>query len=183
MRSTDVSHIGQDSPVPRHSLRLAAVFLAALVLVSCGGASSDNGAGADGAATTSANGSGGADANTDTTSGANGTPAVEHATIEFDGDLYEFDDASACIVDADRIPPVLASFGDELGTDPEVDRLVVGRASNDIRIFVDLGESRWDVRLKEPPDVSGTTATWDSIELGRVDEEGSDVMTITVTCG
>jgi hypothetical protein len=110
--------------------------------------------------------------------------AAAFGTVELDGTIHQFSEPLFCSIEPNEVPPVRATFGDELLQDPSLDALIVGRAgSSDTRIIVELGTDRWDTRLSDPPQISGGTATWESIAMGSVEGTGDATMTITISCG
>lgn len=148
--------------------RSTVVLLSVVLLVACGGTDDA------GEETTTVAASG------DAPSGDTGS-GDQRATLTVGDQVHEFTDARACIVEEGRTPPVIATFGDEVTKTG--DGLQIGRASSDFRFFVWIDDVMvWDTRTDQQPTYSGTSASWDGLELQRLDGGPPDTVSVTVDC-
>lgn len=116
--------------------------------------------------------------------GAGSGQATARATVEYDGQVIDFDEASSCFF-REGAPPLLATFGDEIVLEGS-NGLKIGRASADSRLILVIGDQRWDTRTSRLPQIVDGTATWEALEMDRTAESssgpGTDIMTITINC-
>lgn len=105
------------------------------------------------------------------------------ATVQLGGETYEFATVKgACTVDAGLNAPVIVSFKE---ADSKLD-LLARNPEQRARIDLWFGDAKWTNVSAPMPEISGSTATWSSVELGKLEGGDPSVQSadasITVTC-